>query len=341
MAKQFKYTIYKRPGTEMLYIRMLGKRYSTGLPDTPPGREAADYLAGQFYNKHLLEISGIEQGPVKISPRIKDLADIYLSTFANKQSIALKQQAFKRINYESNYILNRQNLFYYLDILKADTSLSENSKTMYLKAIKAFINYLVNREYIEQINLKTYKFDYSSERYKLFFTDEEMDKIYNSKYVKARPEFHYLLRFLQVSGFRISETLKMNWSDIDLDTGLIRVHNKVKQTRLQYFPISEEIIKILDLLAELKGSRTGTVFSIKRGTARIAFKNLLRKLNIYRTSLGFHGLRRSFTNKLINSDVPIEQASELLRHSDFNLTLKVYKQYEPDKLRASLNKVKF
>ncbi len=144
-----------------------------------------------------------------------------------------------------------------------------------------------------------------------------------------------------MSGFRIGETLSMTWEDINYSTGLIRVHNKVKQSRMQYFPITKEIKEIFDSVSELTGKKSGKIFKFNQTAAIDRLSLLLKRLGIKRKFLNFHGFRRSFTNKLVNSNVPIEQASELLRHSDINLTVKTYKQYDPNKLRNTLETVKF
>jgi len=48
-----------------------------------------------------------------------------------------------------------------------------------------------------------------------------------------------------------------------------------------------------------------------------------------------HDLRRTFGSWLVQSDVPIQTVSALLRHSDIRVTVKVYAHLAPENLRGA------
>ena len=68
---------------------------------------------------------------------------------------------------------------------------------------------------------------------------------------------------------------------------------------------------------------------------------ILRKaehnLKIKKEGQGLHGFRRSFTKKLINSNVSLADIQDILRHSSIETTMAHYNEYRPDELIEEMN----
>ena len=57
-----------------------------------------------------------------------------------------------------------------------------------------------------------------------------------------------------------------------------------------------------------------------------------QKLDIKKQGRALHGFRRSFTYKLIKSDIAIPDIQDLMRHKSIETTMKHYNEYRPDEL---------
>lgn len=137
------------------------------------------------------------------------------------------------------------------------------------------------------------------------------------------PDFAALaVRFLYLSGARVRDALRLEWSDIDLESGWIRFYvAKTDEYREQ--PI---IGPMRDLLDEIQAHRAVVATRTGRLTERVFVTDEGRALTYSRlrqpwerargdTGLRLHDLRASCVTNLANAGVPSLQAKEWTGHA--------------------------
>lgn len=158
------------------------------------------------------------------------------------------------------------------------------------------------------------------------------------------------------TGLRLGEVCALKWADIDMEQMLLRVNRTVQrieiktgQTKtalletepksafsLREIPIPQNLI---DLLAPFK--REGTEYVLCAGkpmeprTYQNHFKAYLREIG--GSDYNFHTLRHTFATNCIDSGMDIKSLSEILGHSDVQITLNRYVHPTMDTKRKHMN----
>jgi len=134
-----------------------------------------------------------------------------------------------------------------------------------------------------------------------------------------------------VTGLRRGELAKLEWRDVHIDEAQPYIH-----VRSSIAKNAKSVAQPLPLkVAEaLRRCRLGDV-----APHELVFKRLIPEMNRFRADLAaagiayvdekgqcadFHSLRKTFATELAKSQLPLRVAMELMRHSDPNLTTKIY-----------------
>ena len=130
----------------------------------------------------------------------------------------------------------------------------------------------------------------------------------------------------------MSEAVSLNWDDLDLERGWVRVLGKGK--KLRNVPFGREALRALELLKKdfyssespaspktdashvFRNLRGGRLTS--RGVARILLGYCQKQLNA--TPLSPHGLRHSFATHLLAAGADLRAIQELLGHARLSTT---------------------
>jgi integrase len=157
-------------------------------------------------------------------------------------------------------------------------------------------------------------------------------------------------------GLRRGEALGLTWSDVYLDTGILRVNQSLQRTqgKLQLLPlktpssrrtieIPEIVIKALRkheyhqkqqrLAAGAEWKDTNLVFTTATGGASEprnvvrSFKKLLTKAGI--PAKRFHDLRHTCATMLLHDGAPVKDVSAILGHARASMTLDIYSHVMP------------
>jgi integrase len=121
------------------------------------------------------------------------------------------------------------------------------------------------------------------------------------------------------SGLRRGEILTLDWKDIDLDAGIIKIlgtHTKTQRTRS--VPMTNRTKA--ELLALANFDTSGKVFPFN--DFKRSWATAVKVANI--DGLHFHDLRRTFVTRLQSGGVSIGIAAELAGHSRLETTQKHY-----------------
>ncbi len=150
-----------------------------------------------------------------------------------------------------------------------------------------------------------------------------------------------MLEVLYASGLRVSELINLRYSQVGMDTGVVRVMGKGRKERLA--PLGEESMDWLNrYTAEarpilLDGIVTDTVFVTARGAAmtRQAFWYLIKRhaqLVGINKRLSPHTLRHAFATHLLNHGADLRVVQLLLGHADISTT-QIYTHIARERLK--------
>lgn len=149
------------------------------------------------------------------------------------------------------------------------------------------------------------------------------------------------------TGMRIGEICALQWQDIDLEQGEIYIHKTLQRifgkngsgqlysrviisdpkspSSQRCIPLKKSLLDILRAQQVDKDSAyliTGTEQYTEPSNYRTYYYKLLNQLKL--PQVNFHGLRHTFATRLIEIGVDYKTVSELLGHSNVNITLNLY-----------------
>ena len=149
-----------------------------------------------------------------------------------------------------------------------------------------------------------------------------------------------MLETIYSGGLRVSELVGLNYSDLQLDEGLIRVRGKGKKER--FSPLGSYAVEALDSWLTRSNQKRrpkpeSAVFTNRFGN-RITTRSVRRMLEKYIKLTGLdqrtspHTLRHSFATHLLDRGADIRSVQELLGHKSL-VTTQIYTHLTTAKLR--------
>ena len=150
-----------------------------------------------------------------------------------------------------------------------------------------------------------------------------------------------MLELLYASGLRVSELVGLNYGQVNLRQGVVRVIGKGDKERL--VPLGEECIAWLQRYFEegrpelIKGRINDALFPTRRGAvmSRQAFWHIVKKYAAQagiRKPLSPHVLRHAFATHLLNHGADLRVVQMLLGHSDISTT-QIYTHIARERLK--------
>jgi integrase len=151
------------------------------------------------------------------------------------------------------------------------------------------------------------------------------------------------------TGMRQGELLGLQWKDVDLDSGTLRVNRSVYEgvvsppktnagrRIIRLSRLAQSALRQHRVDAATRNERISEwVFPNAKGTTighqnlhNRSWKPLLRKAGLPH-SVRFHDLRHSCISLLLARGVPVKVVSEMSGHADISVTLSVYGHVLPD-----------
>lgn len=239
---------------------------------------------------------------------------------------------------------------YILDKLKSGrvgekASLSEKSVKDIMVILKSTLRHAMNQNVIDNINLDfTYPKNHKTQKIYIL-SKREQKKItdYILENLKAR---NIGILISLYTGMRIGELCALKWSDIDFKNNIIHVNKTLQRiyvkddtnqtsskivittpktsTSTRDIPISKDFATIIRPLKENSKFYvlTSSLDCIEPRAYRKHFMLILKRLKI--KPINFHSLRHTFATNCISLGIDYKTVSELLGHSDINITLNLY-----------------
>ncbi|MDE6967640.1 MAG: tyrosine-type recombinase/integrase [Clostridia bacterium] len=190
------------------------------------------------------------------------------------------------------------------------------------------------------------------------FSLQEQRKLENYIVCVDKPRYFGIMLTLY-TGMRIGELLALEWSDIDVKRGTIRVikschdswnngvYVKVIDTPKTHnsqrtIPIPKQLIPYLKTMRRNSKCKyvipgKSSLYGAQVRTYQRFFENLLASLGI--THKGFHSLRHTFATRAVECGMDVKTLSEILGHANPTITLNRYAHSMFDHKTTMMNKV--
>ena len=183
------------------------------------------------------------------------------------------------------------------------------------------------------------------------------------KYVQENFTFKNLGIYICLStGMRIGELCGLQWCDIDIDNGIIKVKKTVQRiyvvekyirhteilidspktkNSIRDIPMTNELIKLIKPLKKIVNNEFFVLTNDKKPTEprtfRSYYQKLIKKLGL--PNLKFHGLRHSFATRCIESKCDYKTVSVILGHSNISTTLNLYVHPNMEQKKKCVNQM--
>jgi len=174
----------------------------------------------------------------------------------------------------------------------------------------------------------------------------------NQKKIMIHIREHFTFKNLGIyiclsAGIRIGEICALTWSDIDTDTGIIRIRKTIqriysvesegRRTELildapktknstRDIPMTKDLLRMLKPICRVVNGNFFVLTNDAKPTEPRTYRNYYNSLmvDLGIPALKFHGLRHSFATRCIESNCDYKTVSVLLGHSNISTTLNLY-----------------
>lgn len=187
------------------------------------------------------------------------------------------------------------------------------------------------------------------------FSAAEQRKIEYYVFNENKPKLCGIILCLY-TGLRVGELLALEWKNVDLQTGRLKVEkscrdgwNDGKYIKIIDLPKTETSVRVIplpkQLIHYLKSNKRNSGYvvcgdngeEISIRSYQKTFEIVLRELGI--PHRGFHALRHTFATRALECGVDVKTLSELLGHKNPNVTLSRYAHSLLEHKCAMMNKI--
>ena len=225
-------------------------------------------------------------------------------------------------------ITTKEDILNYISFLRGN--LNEKSINRHISSLKSFYSYLADMNYISINPLEDISILKVKKTLPKYLSTEEVDKLLN---IKLNTAFDYrnkaMLEVIYGTGLRVSELVKLEYSNIDFENSIIRVKGKGKKDRI--VPLGEIASYYLKTYINVYRSKLlnknnyDEIFLNNHGKpiTRQGFNFILeniRKETGIEKELTPHTLRHSFATHLLEGGADIRSIQEMLGHENISTT---------------------
>jgi len=226
--------------------------------------------------------------------------------------------------------VNRHTLRDYMSYL-LEQGIVKRSIARKLSAIRSFYRYLTREGTVSSSQVAAATSPKLDKRLPSFLTPEEIKRLLEAPDL-SKPQGQRdraLLELLYASGLRVSELVKLNLTQVNLDSREILVHGKGSKERVVLMgrPAADALSNyIIQGRPELLGKKTGDTLFINRYGGRITERSVQRMLEECTAKAGIerrvhpHMLRHTFATHMLDGGADLRVVQELLGHADLSST---------------------
>ena len=210
------------------------------------------------------------------------------------------------------------------------TKRSVHGTHAHLRDMRAWTRWLANEELLAPIKVT---FPKLPQRLFPILSDEEMDRLWKSKYLTGSSELSIrnraLLGLMLDTGLRRSEVASITLEDTDRYNQLVTVVGKGdKQRRV---PFSASVKVLLTEWISVRGEEPGVLFWLTSQSVRTVFRRIQQDVGL--PKLFPHLFRHQAATMLVRANLDVATVQRILGHSDIATTLK-YLSLSDEDVRA-------
>ena len=306
------------------YVRIRYNGNEKVIPTYHTNRRDAEIILRKYQQNEQEVKMNLSLHIVDQNLTIKDCVEYFIKNYSRETGITastMKSYKYAIGDFENcfNHIkrfreLNSQHFSILVDYLKRQYS--DTTVNIRLRGIRAFLNYLLEKEYIKSIPFKVKQMKLDKHPPK-FLTPEELDEIYE---IVEDPALQSIYKTLEVTGMRVGE-LRNSYRD-----GLFIRITKSKGRKERIIPIPVEFVSDYDRAREMNYSTSWITRS---------FTKIIKECKIegHKT---VHSLRHTFAYRMLLEVNNIQLVRELLGHSSVKVT-EIYTRMPVDYLKQIFN----
>lgn len=271
----------------------------------------------------------------------ENTVEAYMRDYSTFASFILRMYNVPPTKVEQ-YMVERYLVFLFEECRQAKTSQARK-----LSGVKAFFNYLLVNDKIEQSPTELISTPKRTRHLPDVLTVEEVEQIINSiplDNTKGKRD-RAMLELLYSCGLRVSELTALRLSDLFFGEGYIRVMGKGSKQRL--VPVGnvarERIMIYMDCRKAKDSKNKDILFLSNRGGAltRVmvfyVIRDAVERAGIDKT-VSPHIFRHSFATHLLAGGASIRQVQEMLGHESIETT-EIYTHLDTSRLRETIEKL--
>jgi integrase len=214
----------------------------------------------------------------------------------------------------------------------------------YRQILSALFNWCLKRGEVENNPVSDPDFKIKTQqKIPEIFTKEELRSLFENLDQRDNGGFPMAtaFRLLAYTGLRLGELMRLEWSNVDLDNGVIKVV-QTKSRKVRSIPIHTELLKSL---RELPTASNRYLFDSGENTPLYTETWYWKALNASCKACGIkprpvHSFRHTFAANLIMKGVDIVTVRDLLGHSDIKTTM-IYAHFSPGHRKEAIDKLEY
>ncbi|ACA59062.1 tyrosine-type recombinase/integrase [Candidatus Desulforudis audaxviator] len=231
--------------------------------------------------------------------------------------------------------------------LQEERKLKAASLRRKIHCFRSFFRYLAEQEYIPGDPMRKIRPPKEPDRVPIYLKEEELKWLLTAPGHLGGP-YHLrdklILHLLAYCGLRRSELLRLDWDDVDLGAGTLRVRGKGKRERL--IPLIPELQQILWEYLQTRLPLENRALFLGREGGRMnkdaltrLFKRYVRMAGLDPAVITPHKLRHSFATLLLEKGTDVFTIQELMGHADLAST-RIYAHCSSKRLREAVERIR-
>ena len=152
-----------------------------------------------------------------------------------------------------------------------------------------------------------------------------------------------VIDFALLTRMRRNEIVHAQWSDVDLERGVIVVQNKdnfrTKSGRSRITPVSNTLKVLFESMKDPACAYSNPIFPVSYGWLGRHFKSVVKSAGLDE-STSFHALRHTFASHLVMNGVDLSSVQTILGHHSITVT-QIYLHLDPNYLARTVERLPF
>ena len=222
----------------------------------------------------------------------------------------------------------------FINVLK-DSGLSTGTLKQVKSVLNMVFNYALKNEYINKNMIEF--LDIGKHKKVLerkVFSNEEIKILWDN----AGQRDIDIILILIYTGLRVNELLTLENTKINIECRYIRAGSKTEAGKDRLIPISYKILPLITRYIKLNNKylfQTKTGNFLMYNNYRQNFKKIIKKIGLQEHTI--HDTRHTFATLLSNADANKTAIKNIIGHSDYGITEKIYTHKDIEELKKAID----